>query len=151
MTKPFENPMRESREHRRTVTHVSLILNAVFGMRHLLPPQRLLSLGQPWWSLRITSANGFCGWCAGKLNISVRPRPRGQARGQKPAREDAGAPLRRYWLHLILKDHQGRPRLNSRCGGRESPFQKLPLKVSELWVTVRRTPNYNPIWGSSIV
>jgi len=32
-----------------------------------------------------------------------RPRPRGQAIGQSPAREDAGAPLRRHWYHAIRK------------------------------------------------
>ena len=36
----------------------------------------------------------------------VRPRPRGQALAHTPAREDAGAPLRRHWVHLIFKDHQ---------------------------------------------
>src|SRR5262245_65376403 len=37
---------------------------------------------------------------------AVRPRPRGQALGEEPAREDAGAPLMRHWLQLIFKDHQ---------------------------------------------
>jgi len=40
-----------------------------------------------------------------KMQLAARPRPRGQARGNLPAREDAGAPLRRYWLYLFLKDH----------------------------------------------
>src|SRR5215813_5395165 len=40
------------------------------------------------------------------MQPSVRPRPRGQALGREPAREDAGAPLKRHRLHLILKDHK---------------------------------------------
>jgi hypothetical protein len=55
---------------------------------------------------------------------AVRPRPRGQAIGQSPAREDAGAPRRRQWLYLIFKDHQSRARIKSRCGGWEAQFQK---------------------------
>jgi hypothetical protein len=39
------------------------------------------------------------------MQPAERPRPRGQARGQEPAREDAGAPLKRHWLVFILKDH----------------------------------------------
>jgi hypothetical protein len=46
-----------------------------------------------------------------KAQPAVRPRPRGQACGHEPAREDAGAPSRRHWLHLILKDHQSRARI----------------------------------------
>src|SRR5215510_12564954 len=40
------------------------------------------------------------------MQPSARPRPRGQALGQEPAREDAGAPLKRNLLVLILKDHK---------------------------------------------
>ena len=36
------------------------------------------------WSLRIKR---------NQWRLAVRPRPRGQARGYEPAREDAGAPL----------------------------------------------------------
>jgi len=39
------------------------------------------------------------------MQSAARPRPRGQAGGHESAREDAGAPLRRYWLRLIFKDH----------------------------------------------
>jgi len=40
------------------------------------------------------------------MQSAVRPRPRGQACDQEPAREDAGAPLKRHLLVLILNDHQ---------------------------------------------
>src|SRR5262249_2566397 len=39
------------------------------------------------------------------MQPAARPRPRGQARGQEPAREDAGAPLVRHLL-VFLKDHK---------------------------------------------
>src|SRR5215468_5677521 len=39
------------------------------------------------------------------MQPAVRPRPRGQVPGHATAREDAGAPLKRHWLVLILKDH----------------------------------------------
>ena len=39
------------------------------------------------------------------MQPAARPRPRGQALGQEPARGDAGAPLMRHWLVFILKDH----------------------------------------------
>jgi len=53
------------------------------------------------WSLKI------------KCTQAVRPRPRGQALGHTPAREDAGAPLRRHWMHLIFNDHQ--PTVGVKC------------------------------------
>ena len=40
------------------------------------------------------------------MQPAAPPRPRGQARGQEPAREDAVAPLKRQWLYLIFKEHQ---------------------------------------------
>jgi len=49
-----------------------------------------------------------------KMQPAARPRPRGQVCGPEPAREDAGAPLTRHWLQLILKDHQRRSKLNRR-------------------------------------
>src|SRR5215813_1879883 len=52
------------------------------------------------------------------MQPAVRPRPRGQARGHEPAREDAGAPLKRHWLVLILKDHQPTAKFRRRDAAR---------------------------------
>src|SRR5215813_15149244 len=59
------------------------------------------------------------------MRPSARPRPRGQARGQEPAREDAGAPLKRHWVVLILKDHQRLARLSPGSAAERLSFQKL--------------------------
>jgi len=40
------------------------------------------------------------------MQPAAPPRPREQAGGHESAREDAGAPLRRYWLHLIFNDQK---------------------------------------------
>ena len=47
-----------------------------------------------------------------------RPRPRGQSRCQGPAREDAGAPLRRRWLRLLLKHYQRRAKVTAPLRGK---------------------------------
>src|SRR5215510_188770 len=59
------------------------------------------------------------------MQQAVRPRPRGQASGQAPAREDAGAPLKRHWLVLILKLH------NSSLRGAFSSFQGIARDTND--------------------
>jgi len=53
------------------------------------------------------------------MQPAAPPRPRGQVCGHEPAREDAGAPLRRHWLHFIFNDHKSRARINRRCRDEE--------------------------------
>src|SRR5215510_6178545 len=71
------------------------------------------------------------------MQPAVRPRPRGQALGREPAREDAGAPLKRHWLVLFSKSislsclperalygRKGKSRANNKFGANFAVFNR---------------------------
>ena len=66
------------------------------------------------------------------MQPAARPRPRGQALGQEPAREDAGAPLKRHEPVSITIFHRVSDALNLDLGfNHTSKFKASPTRIRE--------------------
>src|SRR5262245_6010954 len=74
-----------------------------------------------------------------------RPRPRGQSRCQGPAREDAGAPLRRRWLRLLLKHYQRRAKVTAPLRGKRKSSNLC--KADHLKLNITMSPEIQVTQG----